>query len=81
MTVHELERMFPGRHFTPDGHMVGIHQCCIRRETDTMESHIPVIFLAFHIKTFDIASCTIRNIESLNQTNEKDTRDFYGVAC
>jgi hypothetical protein len=22
-TVHELEAMFPGRHFTPDGHMVG----------------------------------------------------------
>jgi len=22
-TVHELERLFPGRHFTPDGHMVG----------------------------------------------------------
>ena len=22
-TVHELEEMFPGRHFTPDGHMVG----------------------------------------------------------
>ncbi|MEY3457412.1 MAG: hypothetical protein RL215_569 [Planctomycetota bacterium] len=21
--VDELERMFPGRHFTPDGHMVG----------------------------------------------------------
>ena len=22
-TVNELEQMFPGRHFTPDGHMVG----------------------------------------------------------
>ncbi|MFB2711131.1 hypothetical protein ACE1BU_09610 [Aeromonas veronii] len=22
-TVEELEKMFPGRHFTPDGHMVG----------------------------------------------------------
>lgn len=22
-TVKELEAMFPGRHFTPDGHMVG----------------------------------------------------------
>ena len=23
ITVNELEVMFPGRHFTPDGHMVG----------------------------------------------------------
>jgi len=22
-TVNDLEAMFPGRHFTPDGHMVG----------------------------------------------------------
>ncbi|WP_139463793.1 DUF6998 domain-containing protein [Aeromonas veronii] len=29
-TVEELEKMFPGRHFTPDGHMVGsIGECLV----------------------------------------------------
>jgi len=29
-TVNELERMFPGRHFTPDGHMVGsLGECLV----------------------------------------------------
>lgn len=29
-TVRELERMFPGRHFTPDGHMVGsLGECLV----------------------------------------------------
>lgn len=29
-TVYELELMFPGRHFTPDGHMVGsIGECLV----------------------------------------------------
>jgi len=29
-TVNELESMFPGRHFTPDGHMVGsIGECFV----------------------------------------------------
>lgn len=29
-TVSELENMFPGRHFTPDGHMVGsIGECLV----------------------------------------------------
>lgn len=29
-TVNELEAMFPGRHFTPDGHMVGsIGECLV----------------------------------------------------
>lgn len=29
-TVNELEDMFPGRHFTPDGHMVGsIGECLV----------------------------------------------------
>lgn len=29
-TVRELEAMFPGRHFTPDGHMVGsIGECLV----------------------------------------------------
>ncbi|MBA3981389.1 MAG: hypothetical protein C0462_12390 [Alcanivorax sp.] len=29
-TVHELENMFPGRHFTPDGHMVGsLGECLV----------------------------------------------------
>lgn len=29
-TVSELESMFPGRHFTPDGHMVGsIGECLV----------------------------------------------------
>lgn len=30
LTVNELESMFPGRHFTPDGHMVGsIGECLV----------------------------------------------------
>ena len=30
ITVTELENMFPGRHFTPDGHMVGsIGECLV----------------------------------------------------
>lgn len=29
-TVSELETIFPGRHFTPDGHMVGsIGECLV----------------------------------------------------
>ena len=29
-TVNELEAMFPGRHFTPDGHMVGsLGECLV----------------------------------------------------
>lgn len=29
-TVNDLESMFPGRHFTPDGHMVGsIGECLV----------------------------------------------------
>ena len=29
-TVNELEKMFPGRHFTPDGHLVGsIGECLV----------------------------------------------------
>ena len=29
-TVRELETMFPGRHFTPDGHMVGsLGECLV----------------------------------------------------
>lgn len=29
-TVHELELMFPGRHFTPDGHLVGsLGECLV----------------------------------------------------
>ncbi len=29
-TVSELETMFPGRHFTPDGHMVGsLGECLV----------------------------------------------------
>jgi hypothetical protein len=32
-TVAELEKMFPGRHFTPDGHMVGsIGECLVADE-------------------------------------------------
>lgn len=30
LTVKQLEEMFPGRHFTPDGHMVGsIGECVV----------------------------------------------------
>ena len=30
VTVNELETMFPGRHFTPDGHMVGsLGECLV----------------------------------------------------
>jgi len=29
-SVHKLEKMFPGRHFTPDGHMVGsLGECLV----------------------------------------------------
>lgn len=29
-TVDELERMFPGRHFTPDGHLIGsLGECLV----------------------------------------------------
>lgn len=34
-TVKELEEMFPGRHFTPDGHMVGsIGECLVADDYD-----------------------------------------------
>ena len=34
-TVSELEKMFPGRHFTPDGHMVGsIGECLVAEAYD-----------------------------------------------
>lgn len=34
-TVSELEAMFPGRHFTPDGHMVGsIGECLVANAYD-----------------------------------------------
>lgn len=32
-TVNELESMFPGRHFTPDGHMVGSLGECLMVDT------------------------------------------------
>jgi hypothetical protein len=39
-TVNELESMFPGRHFTPDGHMVGsIGECLVADAYDlTLEN-------------------------------------------
>ena len=34
-TVRELESMFPGRHFTPDGHMVGsLGECLVAHAYD-----------------------------------------------
>lgn len=36
-TVHELEAMFPGRHFTPDGHMVGSLGECLVADAYNLE--------------------------------------------
>ena len=36
-TVNELENMFPGRHFTPDGHMVGSLGECIVADAYNLE--------------------------------------------
>jgi len=36
-TVSELEEMFPGRHFTPDGHMVGSIGECLVADSYTLE--------------------------------------------
>ncbi|WP_203301053.1 DUF6998 domain-containing protein [Marinobacter sediminum] len=39
-TVNELETMFPGRHFTPDGHMVGSLGECIVADAYNLELKI-----------------------------------------
>ena len=36
-TVNELESMFPGRHFTPDGHMVGSLGECLVADAYNLE--------------------------------------------
>lgn len=36
-TVNELETMFPGRHFTPDGHMVGSLGECLVADAYNLE--------------------------------------------
>ncbi|WP_225316896.1 MULTISPECIES: DUF6998 domain-containing protein [Marinobacter] len=36
-TVSELEKMFPGRHFTPDGHMVGSLGECLVADAYALE--------------------------------------------
>lgn len=36
-TVNELENMFPGRHFTPDGHMVGSLGECLVADAYNLE--------------------------------------------
>lgn len=36
-TVNELEEMFPGRHFTPDGHMVGSLGECLVADAYNLE--------------------------------------------
>ena len=36
-TVNELESLFPGRHFTPDGHMVGSIGECLVKEAYGLE--------------------------------------------
>ena len=36
-TVNELEAMFPGRHFTPDGHMVGSLGECLVADAYSLE--------------------------------------------
>jgi len=36
-TVSELEEMFPGRHFTPDGHMVGSIGECLVADSYSLE--------------------------------------------
>lgn len=37
VTVNELEAMFPGRHFTPDGHMVGSLGECLVADVYNLE--------------------------------------------
>ena len=37
VTVNELEAMFPGRHFTPDGHMVGSLGECLVADAYNLE--------------------------------------------
>lgn len=36
-TVNELEDIFPGRHFTPDGHMVGSLGECLVADAYNLE--------------------------------------------
>ena len=36
-TVNELEAMFPGRHFTPDGHLVGSLGECLVADAYNLE--------------------------------------------
>lgn len=51
-TVHELEAMFPGRHFTPDGHMVGsIGECLVAAFYDL--ELMPASNQGFDAKTAD----------------------------
>jgi hypothetical protein len=44
--VSELEALYPGRHFTPDGHLVGsIGECLVAEEYDL--TLIPTLYKGF----------------------------------
>jgi hypothetical protein len=56
-TVKELESMFPGRHFTPDGHMVGsIGECLVADAYD-------LALMTASNKGYDAVSCTGLKVE------------------
>lgn len=45
--VNELEAMFPGRHFTPDGHMVGSLGECLVADAYNLEVAVLRVMRAF----------------------------------
>ena len=56
-TVRELEEMFPGRHFTPDGHMVGSIGECLVADAYNLE------LLTASNKGFDAISPSGKKVE------------------
>lgn len=56
-TVKELEAMFPGRHFTPDGHMVGSIGECLVADAYNLE------LLTASNKGFDAISLSGKKVE------------------
>jgi len=58
-TVNELEEMFPGRHFTPDGHMVGSIGECLVADAYNLEL-MPASNKGFDAKTRSGAAVEIK---------------------
>lgn len=56
-TVSELENMFPGRHFTPDGHMVGSIGECLVADSYNLE------LMTASNKGYDALSSTGQQVE------------------